>query len=100
MKFLRRQLQERIPVRPVHGQDQVEILEIGEGDPAGALLADIDAAKAHRGLGAVIRRIADVPASKPGGIHSEVRAEAALSRGVAEYPFGDWRAADIPETDE
>jgi len=82
-------------IRPVHGEDQIEIVKILEQYLAGALPGNVDAMCACGGDRASIGRFSLMPAADAGGIDAEGIAKACLIHDMAEYSLGKWRAADI-----
>ena len=96
----RRELDEIVIVRAVHGDQQIEARKVCLGHLPRTLARNVDAARERRGLRARIRRLSDVPIPKSGRVDFEAVEHALLLGDATEHAFGHWRAADIAEANE
>jgi len=84
----------------IHGEDQVETLEIRPLDLACAQFPEVVAATQGMALGAVVRRFADVVVVGAGGIHFDQSLEARVARQAAQHAICGRRAADVAGADD
>src|SRR5262249_7609373 len=95
-----RELDKIVVVRAVHGDQQIELREVCLGHLPRALIGNVDAARACRGLCARVWRLTDVPIAKPGRVDLEAIEHALLFGNATEHALGHWRAADIAKADK
>src|SRR5690606_18257832 len=95
-----RELAQVAQVGLVHGDDQVELLEVvGDFHPARAAREDEAVLVGHR-LRARIGRVAHVPVADAAGIHFVAIQRSTLARELQEQAFRQRRAADVAHADE
>lgn len=81
----------------IHGDDEVEVEEIGGGDRTGAVSQLI--ASGGRGLTHPdVRKFASVSGIGTGGVDQEVRGAAVFVYNSLENSLCRWGTADVPET--
>ena len=94
-----RQPQQVRLVLPVHGEQQVEALEVRRPDLPAAQAGEVDAPRPRLGDAAAIGGVPGVPPGGAGGVD-----EHTLDPGVGEQPphhaLGGRRPADVAEADE
>ena len=101
MALIRRaEIDQQRQVVLVHRQDQVETGKIARADLAGPNRAQIDTAPDRRGLGALIRLIADVVGMGAGGVYLHVQVRRLAPQQMAKHPLRRRRAADIAHADK
>ncbi|MDT4848935.1 hypothetical protein FQZ97_830420 [compost metagenome] len=87
-------------VVPVHGQDQVELVEVARGELARALGREVVAALRRVGLAAGVGRGADVVAVSARGVDQHPVAQPGLAHPGFKNAFRRRRAADVAHADE
>ena len=96
----RRNAPQYLQVPAVHGEDQLEGLEIVRRYLARAQPAEIVAAAPRVLLRALIRRLADVVVVRPGRIDADLVGQARLTHQPPHDAVGGRRAADVAGADE
>ncbi|EGL66226.1 protein tyrosine phosphatase [Agrobacterium sp. ATCC 31749] len=84
----------------VHGEDEVEGLEISPRHLSCPLSGNIDAVSPRHGDRSRIGCVARMPAAGAGGINGDPVGHAFTIGEVSQNPFGKRRAADIAHADE
>src|SRR5688572_32969358 len=94
----RRHAREGAQVPAVHGEDEIEIVEVALPDLARTLRAQVVAPALRVVLGAIVRRLADVPVAEAGGLDAQL--QACFFRQSSKDRLGRGRATDIAGADE
>jgi hypothetical protein len=89
-----------VQVLSVHGQDQVEIIEVGTTELSCPKMAKVNSVQFGRLLHPSVRGVSDVPASGTGRVNLEISLDTGFKDFLPKHTLRERAAADVSEADK